>query len=278
VSRLRGLWSQLAASRRTGLIVYITEGDPSPEASVDICQAVAAAGADVIELGVPFSDPNADGVVIQAAMQRALARGGGLDSALRAVAELRRRGCQVPVVLFGYYNPIFVRGVDAFAEQAAAAGVDAVLTVDLPIDELDELSAPLARAGIDVVPLVAPTTGPDRLRALAALRAPFVYYISMTGITGAEFRGAAGGEERIRAVREAAGSPVAVGFGIKTPDDARAVAALADGIVVGSAVIQRIASAPDAASAASSAAGLVADLRAALDGSRVPGDTARRDG
>ena len=264
--RLRKVWSDLAAARRTGLVVYITQGDPSPAASIDICEQVAAAGADVIELGVPFSDPNADGVVIQAAMQRALHKGGGLDSALAGIAELRRRGCQVPVVLFGYYNPIFVRGVDRFAEQAAGAGVDAVLTVDLPVGELDELREPLAARGIDVVPLVAPTTGSDRLGALRGLDPPFVYYISMTGITGAAFRGASGGGERIQAVRAAAGAPVAVGFGIKTPDDARAVAAVADGIVVGSAVIQRIADAPDAAAAGAAAAALVADLRAALDG------------
>ena len=274
MNRLRTVWADLATAKRTGLVVYITQGDPSPEATADICQAVADAGADVIELGVPFSDPNADGVVIQAAMQRALAGGGGLGGALAAVADLRRRSCPVPVVLFGYYNPIFVRGVDVFAGQAAAAGVDAVLTVDLPIDELDELREPLARAGLEVVPLVAPTTGPERLRALARLDAPFVYYISMTGITGAEFRGAAGGAERIRAVREAAGSPIAVGFGIKTPDDARAVAAIADGIVVGSAVIQRIAAAPDAAAAARAAAAFVAELRRALDDSRLSRDTA----
>ncbi len=274
MNRLRKVWSDLAAARRTGLVVYLTQGDPSPEATADICQAVADAGADVIELGVPFSDPNADGVVIQAAMQRALARGGGLDGALAAVADLRRRNCQVPVVLFGYYNPIFVRGVEVFAGQAAAAGVDAVLTVDLPVGELDELSEPLARAGLDVVPLVAPTTGPDRLQALGGLDAPFIYYISMTGITGAEFRGAAGGAERVRAVRQAAGSPVAVGFGIKTADDARAVAAFADGIVVGSAVVQRIADAPDARGAAAAAAAFVGELRAALDGSGGPRDTA----
>ena len=266
MNRLRARWAELAAARRPGLVVYLTQGDPSPEASIDICQQVATAGADVIELGVPFSDPNADGVVIQEAMQRALARGGGLDSALRGVAELRRRGCQVPVVLFGYYNPIFVRGVDRFADQAAAAGVDAVLTVDLPIGELDELREPLGRTGIEVVPLVAPTTGADRLRLLRGLDASFVYYISMTGITGAAFRGASGGRERIQEVREAAGAPVAVGFGIKTAEDARAVAAFADGIVVGSAIVQRIAAAPDAAGACAAAAGLVAELRAALDG------------
>ena len=263
MSRLRR--TMAALDGRPALVVYLTQGDPSPEASIDLCERAAAAGADVIELGVPFSDPNADGPVIQAAMQRALRQGGGLDSALAGVAELRRRGCEVPIVLFGYYNPIFVRGVDRFAEQAAAAGVDAVLTVDLPVDELDELRAPLRTRGLDVIPLVAPTTGPDRLTALRDLEPPFVYYISMTGITGAAFRGAAGGADRIRLVREAAGAPVAVGFGIKTGEDARAVAALADGVVVGSAIVQRIADAASPAAAADSVAALVAELRAALD-------------
>jgi tryptophan synthase alpha chain len=265
VTRLRSCWAELKRTRRTGLVVYLTQGDPSPEASIELCERVAAAGADVIELGVPFSDPNADGVVIQEAMQRALRRGGGLDSALAGVASLRRRGCQVPIVLFGYYNPIFVRGVDRFADQAAAAGVDAVLTVDLPVGELDELREPLARAGLDVVPLVAPTTGADRLAALRGLDAPFVYYISMTGITGAAFRGASGGADRIRQVRDAAGCPVAVGFGIKTAADARAVAAYADGVVVGTAVIQAIAGAADPAGACEAAAALVSELRAGLD-------------
>ncbi|HUS68593.1 MAG TPA: tryptophan synthase subunit alpha [Kofleriaceae bacterium] len=259
-TRLRRRWAELAASGRKGLVAYLTQGDPSLEGSIDVVQRVAEAGADVIELGVPFSDPNADGVVIQAAMQRARARGGGLVTSLEAVAELRRRGCEVPIVLFGYYNPIFVHGVERFARDAAAAGVDAVLTVDLPIDELDELRAPLGATGVDVVPLVAPTTGADRLARLGALAAPFIYYISMTGITGAAFKGAAGGAERVRAVRAAARAPVAVGFGIKTPDDARAVAESADGVVVGSALVQRLGDDPSGKSTAA----FVAELRAAL--------------
>jgi hypothetical protein len=169
-TRLRRRWAELAAAGRKGLVAYLTQGDPSVEGSIDVVQRVAEAGADVIELGVPFSDPNADGVVIQAAMQRARARGGGLASAMAGVAELRRRGCEVPVVLFGYYNPIFVHGVERFARDAAAAGVDAVLTVDLPIDELDELRLPLGAAGVDVVPLVACVGGGSNA---AGLFAPF---------------------------------------------------------------------------------------------------------
>jgi tryptophan synthase alpha chain len=256
--------AELAAENRTALVVYLTQGDPSPEASIDLCERVFAAGADVIELGVPFSDPNADGVVIQAAMQRALHRGGGLASALDGVTELRRRGCEAPVVLFGYYNPIFVLGIDRFAQRAAAAGVDAVLTVDLPVDELAELSEPLARAGIDVVPLVAPTTGVDRLAALGSLDVPFVYYISMTGVTGAAFRGGTG-PERMAEVRAAARAPIAVGFGIKTPADAVEVARLADGVVVGSAVVERIAGAASPEAACDAVASFVAELRRALD-------------
>jgi len=264
-TRLRRRMAELARTGRPALIVYLTQGDPSPEASIDLCERAAAAGADAIELGVPFSDPNADGVVIQAAMQRALRQGGGLASALDGVAALRRRGCDVPIVLFGYYNPIFVAGVERFARDAAAAGVCAVLTVDLPVDELDELASPLARAGVDVVPLVAPTTGADRLAALGRLDVPFVYYISMTGVTGAAFRGASGGADRIAQVRRAARAPVAVGFGIKTPADAAEVARSADGVVVGSAVVERIAAAESAAAACDAVGSFVAELRAALD-------------
>jgi tryptophan synthase alpha chain len=262
--RIRRALADAARARRAALVVYLTAGDPTPADTVDVVLAAYRAGADVIELGVPFSDPNADGVVIQEAMQRALRAGGGLTRTLASVAELRQRGCDVPIVLFGYYNPIFVHGIERFATDAAAAGVDAVLTVDLPVDEIDELRAPLGRHGVDVVPLVAPTTGPERMARVRGLAPPFVYYISMTGITGAAFRGAAGGPERVAAIRDAAGAPVAVGFGIKTAADAAAVAAYADGVVVGSAVVQRIAEAAPGA-AAGAVASFVSELRQALD-------------
>lgn len=264
MTRLRDTMKRLSDEGRAALVIYLTQGDPSPEASVDIVVAAAEAGADVVELGVPFSDPNADGVVIQAAMQRALAAGGGLSSALESVRRIRARGCQVPIVLFGYYNPIFVYGNERFASEAAEAGVDAVLTVDLPIDELDELRLPLREAGIDVVPLIAPTSTPDRLARLEAIEAPFVYYISMTGVTGSNMERASVGAERVDEVRAASGSPVAVGFGIKTPDDARRVAAYADGVVVGSAVVRRVEQAADGAAAANAVAELVRSLRGAL--------------
>jgi tryptophan synthase alpha chain len=229
-------------ANRGALVVYVTFGDPTPAASSAILDAIASAGADVIELGVPFSDPSADGPVIQAAMERALAAGGGLVSALDAVAALRARGCDVPIVLFGYYNPIVVMGTDRFAERAAAAGVDAVLTVDLPLEEIAELREPLRARGLDVIPLLAPTSTPDRVDRVAALAPPFVYYISITGVTGAGDGAARVAADHVSAIRARVGVPVMVGFGIKTGDDAARVVAIADGAVVGSAIVDRIAS------------------------------------
>lgn len=263
MSRLRDTFARCRAEGRAALVAYLTFGDPDPETSVEVVAAAVAAGADVIELGVPFSDPSADGPVIQAAMQRALDAGGSLPGALRAVAALRARGVAAPVVLFGYYNPPFVHGVERFAAEAAAAGVDAVLTVDLPLEELGELRAPLAARGVEVVPLIAPTSTPDRIARLRGLAPGFVYYVSLTGVTGAALGAAPIDPARIAELRAAADAPVAVGFGIKTPADARAVGAVADGVVVGSALVARIADGP-AAGAPGRVAELVAALRAAL--------------
>jgi tryptophan synthase alpha chain len=260
VSRLRDAFTP----GRPALVVYLTFGDPTPAISVDVIAAAIDAGADVIELGVPFSDPSADGPVIQAAMQRALAAGGSLDGALAAVSTLRAREVGAPIVLFGYYNPPFVRGVSRFADDCARAGVDAVLTVDLPIEEIAELATPLGARGVDVIPLVAPTSTDDRIARVRALAPPFVYYVSLTGVTGAALAGAALDRDRLARVKAATGAPVAVGFGIKTPDDARAVGALADGVVVGSAVVAQIA-AGDPAGAPARVAALVRSLRAAIE-------------
>jgi tryptophan synthase alpha chain len=266
VNRVAAAFARRAAEGETALVAYLTFGDPSPDDTADIVRAVLAAGADVIELGVPFSDPSADGPVIQAAMQRALAAGGGLGTALACVEELREDGVDAPIVLFGYYNPIFTVGVERFADRAAAVGVDATLTVDLPLDELAELHRPLAARGVGVVPLATPTSTPARLARLAGFAPPFVYYVSMTGVTGAAFKGAAGGAERLAAIRAAGGAPVAVGFGIKAGADARAAAVGADGVVVGSAIVERVAAAGgDRARARADVAALVAELRRALD-------------
>lgn len=236
--KLREAFDRAAADKRAALVAYLTFGDPDPQQSLAIVEAACRAGADVIELGVPFSDPSADGPSIQKAMERALAAGGSLGGAIDGVAELRRRGIATPIVLFGYYNPIFVMGPERFAERAAAAGVDAVLTVDLPIDEIDELAKPLAAKGVAVIPLVAPTSTPERIARLAQVSPPFVYYITLTGVTGS--RAAAPVDPaRLSAIRTAAKAPVAVGFGIRTPDDARRFSAIADGVVVGTALVDR---------------------------------------
>ena len=260
-TRLRDAFTRAAAEHRAALVAYLTFGDPDVATSIEIVAAACAAGADVIELGVPFSDPSADGPSIQRAMERALAAGGGLPGALAAIAALRARGLATPIVLFGYYNPIFIMGVDAFAARAAAAGVDAVLTVDLPIDELDELATPLAAHGVAVIPLVAPTSTPPRIARVAAVAPPFVYYISMTGVTGATAATAVD-PARLAAIRDASGAPVAVGFGIRTPADAARIAAIADGVVVGSALVDRVA-AGDAAGAPARVAELVRALATA---------------
>jgi len=252
-----GLREAFGHADRASLVAYLTFGDPDPATSIDIVEACAKAGADVIELGVPFSDPSADGPSIQRAMERALAAGASLAGALDGVAELRRRGVTTPIVLFGYYNPVFVMGPAIFAARAAAAGVDAVLTVDLPIDELAELATPLAAHGVGVIPLVAPTSTPDRLARLAAFDAPFVYYISLTGVTGAR-AAAPVPPERIAQIRAAAKAPVAVGFGIRTPADAARFAAIADGVVVGTAIVDRV------SGGAESVAELVRALAAAM--------------
>ena len=262
-ARLRARLAACKAEGRAALVVYVTAGDPDGAQTVDIVAAIAAAGADVIELGVPFSDPSADGVAIQAAMERALAAGGGLHQALATVAAARARGVTAPIVLFGYYNPLFVMGVDRFAAAAAAAGVDAVLTVDLPIDELDELRLPLAAHDVGVIPLVAPTSTPDRIARIRALDPAFVYYISLTGVTGAAFDASRLTAGKVDEIRAATGAPVVVGFGIKTADDVRAVAPLADGVVVGSAIVERIGSAA-AGTAAPTVGAFVAELHAAL--------------
>jgi tryptophan synthase alpha chain len=265
--RLRARLAELKAEGRAALVVYVTFGDPSPAESLAIVLAAAAAGADVIELGVPFSDPSADGPVIQGAMERALAAGGGLIGALELVRALRASGNPIPVVLFGYYNPIAVMGVDAFAARAAADGVDAVLTVDLPIEELAELRDPLIAHGLDVIPLIAPTSTPDRIARVATLGAPFVYYISITGVTGAGLSGGGVSPERIAAVRAGVGAPVMVGFGIKTGADAARIAMLADGAVVGTAIVDRIAKAAPGEAAAAVGA-FVAELAGAVAAAR----------
>ena len=253
---------RLFSDGKKKLVIYVTCGDPSAAATVDIVLAAASAGADAIELGVPFSDPSADGPAIQAAMGRALAGGTGLRGTLEAARAIRAVS-DVPLILFGYYNPVFVYGVPALCRDAAAAGIDALLVVDLPADEAAEELCPDAReAGLDVVPLLAPTSPPERMARLRALDPPMVYYVSITGVTGAALGGAADLPARVAEVRAAVGAPVAVGFGVAGPDDARRVAEAADAVVVGTAVVRAIEQNP--ADPAGAVAKLVRSLKSAL--------------
>jgi tryptophan synthase alpha chain len=271
MNRLASCTAALAARGEAGLVVYLTAGDPSLDETAELCVEAARAGADVVELGVPWSDPSADGPVIQRAMERALAAGATLGRALDVVAAIRRHS-DVPIVLFGYYNPLLVRGVERAVAEARAAGVDGMLVVDLPPEESDELDARLAAAGLLRVPLLAPTTSPERARAIAARGGGFAYYVALTGVTGAGHLDVADVAARTRALRPSLGGlPLAVGFGVRSVDGARALARVADLVVVGSALVQAIAEAPDAAARRRVVAERVAALKAAVASARTAG-------
>ncbi len=265
--RLRAAFDKARAEKRKALILYLTASDPDFDTSRRLMLAAARAGADVLEVGVPWSDPSADGPAIQAAMHRARAAGGGLSSTLELCRAVRAENSAVPLVLFGYANPFYVRGTNAFAGLASQAGADAVLCVDWPADEDPELAQALAAQGLDWVPLLAPTSTPERVKAASALASGFLYYVSLTGITGAQLPDLASTAERVREVRRLGGDhlPVAVGFGIATPADVRAVAGFADGVVVGSAAVRVIERARnEGKDPVPALEGFVSELRAAL--------------
>ena len=242
-SRIARRFADLRGDGRAGLVTFITAGDPDLDTSSAILAGLAGAGADVIELGMPFSDPMADGPAIQAAGQRALAAGHTMRRTLDMVARFREDDDATPIVLMGYFNPIHHMGASAFAAEAGRAGVDGLIVVDLPPEEDAELREPAAAAGIDLIRLVAPSTDDARLNHLMANSGGFIYYVSVAGITGtksATQAAIAAGVARIRAVSNL---PVAVGFGIRTPEQAAEVASVADAAVVGSAIVDRIAAA-----------------------------------
>lgn len=258
--------ARFAALRgRRALVPFVTAGDPSPEATVPVLHALVAAGADILELGVPFSDPMADGPVIQRSSERALARGVGTARVLELVRAFRRDDDTTPVVLMGYLNPVEMRGAAAYAAAAADAGVDGVLLVDLPPEESAPFRAVFRAAGIDLIALAAPTTSDARLQRLADEADGYLYYVSLAGVTGAAL--AAGGDIAARTadLRARARVPVLIGFGIKDAGSAAAMGRLGDGIVVGSALVQAIADATGPDDAAQRAGAFLAPLRAALD-------------
>jgi tryptophan synthase alpha chain len=239
VSRIGDAFKAAKRAKRAAFVPYITAGDPSLERTVDLVRALAAAGADVLELGVPFSDPIADGPTNQRAAERALASGTSLRGVLAAV-ELVRRDLTLPIVLFSYANPVLRYGLERFAADAAAAGVDGLLFTDVPAEEMGRFAGPLGDAGIDLIMLVTPTSSRRRMKAAAELGGGFLYLVSRTGVTGARQDLDAELEANVRSARKASKLPVAVGFGISTPEQVARVARLADGVVVGSAIVSRI--------------------------------------
>jgi len=244
MSRIDAAFDRLRGERRTGLVTYVTAGDPSLERTVEVLTALDRAGADLIEVGVPFSDPLADGPVIQRACERALAAGATLDRILDVVGAVRA-SLRAPIVLFSYANPIYRMGFESFAARAASAGVDGVLALDIPVEEAGPIRSALVEHGLDPIYLLSPTTTPERARAAGALGRGFLYLISRAGVTGARESLAAGLPAMAARVREVTRLPLAVGFGLSRPEHLRAVSGVADAAVVGSALVSVIAETGD---------------------------------
>jgi tryptophan synthase alpha chain len=268
--RLEARFAAHASGQRPKILVaYLCMGDPSVDESIDLARACLRAGADVLELGVPFSDPTADGPVIQRASQRAIAAGGGFEATLRAARAVRATESDVGIIVFGYYNPIFVRGEQRAAGEAADAGVDALLVVDLPIEESASLRQAAHKHRIGVVPLLAPTSRAESSAAVREAAAggtvPFVYYVGVTGVTGTGALDARGAGAHAAALRAELALPVVVGFGIDSREKARAASAGIDGIVAGSALVRAIEEGKSAAMRRAAVEKLVRELRAGLD-------------
>lgn len=269
MSRIAGRFAQLAEQGRTALIPYIVAGDPGLDVTVPLMHRLVASGADIIEVGVPFSDPMAEGPVIQLAHERALANGTSLRNILELVREFRQSDKDTPVLLMGYANPVEHMGYAAFADAAAQAGVDALLTVDIPPEEVECVNTELRRVGMDNIFLVAPTTPDERVARIVGQASGFVYYVSLKGVTGAGNLDAEQVARRIEVIRSYCDLPVAVGFGIKDAASARSVAAVADGVVVGSALVDSMAQAIESGggheAALDAASGLLAAIRQGID-------------
>ena len=265
-SRLAGRFESLRARGGKALIPYLVAGDPFAGFTVELMHRLVRAGADIIELGVPFSDPMAEGPVIQRAHERALQKGVSLADILVLVAQFRQSDADTPVLLMGYANPVAAMGYRDFADRAAEAGLDALLTVDMPPEETAALYGELKRVGMDNIFLVAPTTPAQRIEKIAAAATGFVYYVSLKGVTGASRLDVPEVAERLGLIRRYTQLPLAVGFGIKDPESAAAVAALADGVVVGSALVQLMATAAEEGRTEGEVIGLAGDFVAALRG------------
>lgn len=264
-TRIDQRFADLKREGRAAFVTFVMAGDPDLATSLEIIKALPKAGADVIEIGMPFTDPMADGPSIQAAGLRALKAGTTLKKTLDVVRAFRKDDTTTPLILMGYYNPIFIYGVPAFLADARAAGVDGLIIVDLPAEEDDELCVPALNAGLNFIRLATPTTDDKRLPAVLANTSGFVYYVSITGITGSASADTAAVSKAVERIKRHTALPVSVGFGIRTPDAARAIARHADGVVVGTALVDALRGTLDAEGRATvKTVGAVADLTAAL--------------
>ena len=241
MSRIDAKFAQLRAEGKKAFVAYVMAGDPDYDTGLEIVKGLPGAGVDIIELGMPFTDPMADGVTIQLAGQRALEGGQTLEKTLQYARELRKTDDTTPIVMMGYYNPIYSRGVDQFLTDAVAAGIDGLIIVDLPPEEDEELCLPAQAAGINFIRLATPTTDEKRLPKVLTNTSGFVYYVSVTGITGTAEAQAGDVAPEVARIKSHTDLPVIVGFGIKTPAAAEAIAGIADGAVVGSAIVEKIA-------------------------------------
>jgi tryptophan synthase alpha chain len=266
MSRIARRFEALHGRGRKALIPFITAGDPEPGITVDLMHALVESGADIIELGVPFSDPMADGPVIQRASERALAHHVSLHQVLDMVRAFRARDADTPVVLMGYLNPIEVMGYEVFAREARAAGVDGVLTVDMPPEESHDLVLSLREQALDPIYLIAPTSHRARIELIAAAASGFVYYVSLKGVTGAANLDLDAVAAKLAEIRAVTDLPLGVGFGIKDAETARRIARIADAVVVGSALVSRVeANAASSANIIKEARALIGDMRRAMD-------------
>lgn len=264
MSRISTIFATLKTQNKAALIPFITAGDPDPQLTVPILHALAASGADIIEMGVPFSDPMADGPTIQRASERALRHGVGLKDVLAMVAEFRTTNNTTPIVLMGYANPIERMGYAAFATQAAAAGVDGVLTVDIPPEECTGVADALAAHDIDMIFLLSPTTPESRINVVAQRASGFVYYVSLKGVTGSANLDLVEVASHIPVIRERCGLPVGVGFGIRDGATAHSIAQFADAVVIGSRIVQEIENSPRE-QVINNLSAFVRSIRAAMD-------------
>lgn len=264
MSRIKNTLTTLAEQERKGLIPFITAGDPSPGLTVSLMHALVAGGADIIELGVPFSDPMADGPVIQRASERALAQGVGMRDVLNFVKEFRSKDQATPVVLMGYANPIERMGAESFIQAAGEAGVDGVLVVDYPPEECEEFAASMKRNGLDPIFLLAPTSTAERIAQVGKIASGYVYYVSLKGVTGSGHLDLEAVASKIPEIRKHVQVPVGVGFGIRDGATAKAIASVSDAVVIGSRIIQELETTAQE-NAAEAVRSFIAGIRQALD-------------